>query len=158
MKKIIALLLTLATVFAFVACNNAKNDEGASAGSAAKESVTIVEYVADGEDIEYTVDLSALESKTAFAALNYLKTEKGVKFEYSDSQYGALVSAFGSLTTDYDAKRSVYFWTSVQSDWDVSAYATEKTYKDTKLVSSGEGVSTMKVEDKAIIYVGYTTW
>ena len=48
----------------------------------------------------------------------------------------------------------VYFFTSVEKDYDVSEYAQAVNYKGQTLTSSGVGVSQMSVEEDAVIYIG----
>ena len=184
MKKLLALMLVVVTAFAFCACSrNEKTikpiekdstssvsslsdssiDSSDSTGKEAeKDTLTVVEFVKDGDDIEYIVDLSALENATAFDALNYVKTTYNVTFEYYDSTYmgktSIFATSFGALKQDAESGTYLYFYTSVESDWEVGQYALEMTYKDTKLVSSGVGISEMKAEKDAIIYVGLISY
>ena len=149
MKKLLALLLVVMTVFAFAACSpnkNAEVDEG---------SVTVVEYVADGDDIEYEVDLAKVENATSlFDVLTYLKNEKSLTFEYSGEGESTFCTAFGSLSQDTATNTYLYLYTSVESDFDVTQFAQTKTYKGINLVSSGVGVTQMKLEDGAVYYIG----
>ena len=69
----------------------------------------------------------------------------------SESQYGAFITAFGSLTAGGSSYISLY--TSVESDFNVSEWAKEISYKNVKLVSSGVGASGMKLEDGAIYLI-----
>ena len=148
MKKLLALLLVVTTLFAFVACN--QNE------SVVKGTVTVVEYVEGGTDKEYVVDLSkANEPQSVFDVLKYLNEEKNVTLTYTESPtMGAYVTAFGDLREKSNEGLYISFWTSVEEDWDVSVFASEKTYKGTKLVSSIAGFSSAKLEDGAIFYIG----
>lgn len=183
MKKLLSFLLVLVVAFSFAACSgNNKTikpvekdnssvtitDSGDSSGSngsealqeaETKDTFTVVEFVKDGDDVEYVVELSQLEKETAFYALKYLKDNKNVTFEYNESvSMGAWATKFGSLSQDDSTYTYIYLYTSIESDWDVGGNAIEMTYKDTKLVSSGVGLSSMKVEKDAIIYVGLITY
>ena len=143
--------MVVLTVFTFAACaGNEPVDSG---------KVTVVEYVAEGDDIEYVVELNKVENATSlFDVLNYLKNSRNLTFTYSESTYGVMVSAFGSLSEDAAAGRYLYFYTSVESDFDVSEYAMTKTYKEKTLGSSGVGVGSMKLEDGATYYIDYVTY
>lgn len=144
MKKLLALLLVVTTLFAFVACNQSD--------SVVKGTVTVVEYVEGGTDKEYVVDLSkANEPQSVMDVLKYLNKEKNVTLAYDESNF---LTAFGSLAQDKSRGVYIFWWTSVESDWDVTEWAYEKTYKGTKLVTSGVGVAEAKLEDGAIYYIG----
>ena len=147
MKKLLALLLVVMTVFAFAACSQ---NEVVAEGT-----VTIVEYVADGDDIEYVVDLAKVENATSlFDVLTYLKNEKSLTFEYSGEGESTFCTAFGSLSQDTANGIYLYLYTSVESDFDVSGFEKTMTYKNQTLTSSGVGVTQMKLEDGAVYYIG----
>ena len=147
MKKLLAIFMVVLTVLAFSACaGNQPVDSG---------KVTIVEYVAEGDDVEYVVELSSVENaQSLLDVLLYLKNSRNVTLVYSESETGAFLTAFGSLAQDADKGLYLYYWTSIESDWD-NEWGTEKTVKETKLVSSGVSVSSAKLEDGAIYYFGY---
>ena len=52
-----------------------------------------------------------------------------------------------------EAGEFIYLYTSVAKDFDVSEYASTVEYQGKTLTSSGVGVSSMSVEDGAIIYI-----
>ena len=147
MKKLIALMLVVFAVFALCACGGTDDEQ-------AEGKATVVVY--SSEPTKYTVDLSELEGeKTVLAAMEYLNEKKGVALTYSTSEYGAYVTEFDVLKEDKEKFEYVYFWTSVQSDWDVSAYASENAYAGVKLVSSGLGVSSATLTDGAVVMFAY---
>ena len=115
--------------------------------------------VIGGDDaVEYTVDLKAFDGRTVIDAMEYLCETEGVALTYSNSEYGAYVTEFGSLKEDSANAKYVIFYTSVKKNWDISAYATLKYYNNEKLVSSGLGVSSATIEDDAVIYFDYMTF
>ena len=151
MKKLLALLLVLIVAFSFVACNKNESDKVGT--------VTVVEFVEGGEAKEYQVGLSKLsEPYNVLSAMEYLKKEGKVEFEYSGTGDSAYVTKFGALTNDATTGRYIYIYTSVEADWDVSEYKMEMTYKEQKLVSSGVGISKMTLKDGAVIYIGLISW
>ena len=139
------MLVAVVTIFAFAACApNEVVDKG---------SVTVVEYVAEGNATEYSVKLSDAEgAKSLIDVLNYLKEKKNVNLVLEDSQYGAFITAFGSLKAE-EGTSYISLYTSVESDFGVSEWAKEISYKNVKLVSSGVGASGMKLEDGAIYLI-----
>ena len=147
MKKLLSILLVLVAIFAFCACGSEEREIYQDGNAKA----TVVIY-SDEAYTTYNVKISSLDNATVLGAMEYLHKEKDVALTYSTSEYGAYVTEFGPLKEDGANSKYVLFWTSVQSDWDVSAYATEREFEGTKLVSSGLGVSTAKLEDGAIIY------
>ena len=147
MKKILSILLILVIAFSFAACNQPQGDPVGEA--------TIIVHTET--DTEYTVELSKVgEPYTVIKALDYLKAEKGLELVYTNESWGAYITQVGSLKEDKANYKYVMFWTSVEEDFDVvSEYATEKTVKETKLVSSAVGVSTAVLRDGAIIYFSF---
>ena len=153
MKKLLALMLVVVTAFAFCACAKQANNSDSSViidGTA-----TIVIHT--DKDTEYVVSLSDLQNPaTVFNAMQYLNEKKGVELIYTMSDaYGAYVTQFGNLIEDQANYNYVFFWTSVESDFGVGEWATEKTYNGVKLVASGVGVSTAKFEKDAVIYFAF---
>ena len=142
MKKIIAILLVVITAWAFVGCNN----------DAFEGTVTVVEYVSEENVKEYTVQLEKSDgAKNLFDVLEYLNKNQNVKLEYTGTGATTFVTAFGSLAQDASTNTYIFFRTSVESDWDLE-YGTEVTYNDAKLVSSGVGAASAKLENNAVYY------
>ena len=149
MKKLLSFLLVLVVAFSFAACNRVESDKIGT--------VTIV--VHSDSDVEYSVGISNLEEPySAFNAIEYLNKEKGVALEYSNSEYGAFITQLDTLKPE--GKEYISFYTSVESDFGVGEWATERTYKDTKLVLSAKGVSSASLKDGAILYfeIEVSTW
>lgn len=147
MKKLLSLVLALCVVLSLCACGGEEREIYLDGNAKA----TVVIY-ADEAYTTYFVKLSALKTPTVLSAMEYLNDKKDVALTYSTTEYGAYVTEFATLQEDSLNKKYIMFWTSVQSDWDVSAYATEREFEGTKLVSSGLGVSTSSLEDGAVIY------
>lgn len=112
----------------------------------------------DDSVTEYAINLDAPAGNTVLDALNYLKSRGSIEFEYTLSTYGAYVHKVGHIEEKPAEGRYVYFWTSNSADFDVSAYATEKSYDGQTLVSAGVGVSEMTFEKGTVIYVGETVY
>lgn len=147
MKKTIAALL-LIFILGGMLCACSKVDPVGEA--------TVV-LTADGESYEeYTVPLSKVNGELgALGLFVYLKEEEGLEYEADETAYGAYLTKVGSIANDSSKGKYVYVWTSVEEDFDTSAYALTVEYKGQTLTSSGLGISGMSVHDGAIIYVSY---
>lgn len=119
--------------------------------------ITLV--IADGEGTEYSVRLDKFEQKEGLiSALEYLE-EKGVlEYTANSGPYGSYLTQVGALEENGSQGRYIGIWTSVEADFDVSAYATTVEHNGIKLTSSGVGASQMTLTDGAVIYIGYLSW
>ena len=144
LRRIAAMLVVLMLAcLVFTACGKEVPDAG---------SVTVV---LEAGETKYTVPLDKVEGNEGLVSvLNYLKTAENVDFTYEDSSYGAFVTAVGDVKQDADNGIYLLFWTSVEADFDVSEYATTKTFEGKTLTSSGVGASSMTMEPGAVIYIG----
>lgn len=144
-KVAVIVCLALALVLCAVACQPDMPSKG---------EVTIVIAPLEGEATEYTVDLSDIaEDGGVVAILDYLQTNKGLKYTSEDRGYGAYLTKVGVLEEKPEAGEFIYLYTSVAKDFDVSEYASTVEYQGKTLTNSGVGVSSMSVEDGAIIYI-----
>ncbi|MGN0797522.1 MAG: hypothetical protein ACI4M5_04870 [Christensenellales bacterium] len=144
-KVAVIICLTLALVLCAVACQPDMPSKG---------EVTIVVAPLEGEATEYKVDLSDIaEGGGVVAILDYLQANEGLDYTIQDSTYGAYLTKVGILEENVEARESIYLYTSVAKDADVSEYASTVDYQGKTLTSSGVGVSSMSVEDGAIIYI-----
>ncbi len=106
-------------------------------------------------ETEYTVDLSKVEGNDGlFAVLRTL--EKQGELTYTAN--GNFLTQVGNLQQDARAGVYLYIYTSVEEDFDVSVYATEKDYKEKKLVSSGVGADSMHVKKDCYIKIETVLW
>ncbi len=112
--------------------------------------------VIEGEPAtEYRINLDEVTGTDGLlSVLEYLKAEEGLSYV---AEAGFLTEV-GALKQDATAGKYVYIWTSVEKDFDVSAYASTKTYGDLTLTSSGVGAKDMTVTDGATIYIGLYSW
>lgn len=133
--------ITVCAIFGLTACGDGKG----------KGDVTVV-IACDGSDKEYYVDADEVDGEGVMAILVYLKENKGLHLIYSESAYGAYITEIGNFKEGNG--EYVYFFTSVEKDYDVSEYAQAVNYKGQTLTSSGVGVSQMSVEEDAVIYIG----
>lgn len=133
--------ITVCAIFGLTACGDGKG----------KGDVTVV-IACDGSDKEYCVDADEVDGEGVMAILVYLKENKGLHLIYSESAYGAYITEIGNFKEGNG--EYVYFFTSVEKDYDVSEYAQAVNYKGQTLTSSGVGVSQMSVEEDAVIYIG----
>lgn len=112
--------------------------------------------VVDGETPkEYSVDLDKVTvDKGLISVLDYLKKEQGLTYTGTESSMGTYLTQVDGLKEDKTSGTYIYIWTSVEKDFDVSAYATTKEYGGKKLTSSGVGATSMTIENGAMIYIG----
>lgn len=144
-KVAVIVCLALALVLCTVACQPDMPSKG---------EVTIVVAPIEGEATEYKVDLSDIdEGGGVVAILDYLQANEGLDYTSEDSGYGAYLTKVGDLQQNYATGEYIYIYTSVAKDFDVSEYASTVEYQGKTLTSSGVGVSSMSVEDGAIIYI-----
>lgn len=139
--------LVLVMIMALVCAVSCSNEQDASG------EMTIV---IGGEKVtEYKVDLDKVEIKEGLiSVLDYLKSENKLTYTANDSGYGAYLTSVGDVKEDSANSTYVYIWTSVEADFDTSAYATTMEYNGKTLTSSGVGASSMHIEDGAVVYIG----
>ena len=148
--RLLALAVAIAiALLSLSACGGTQNDtEG-----------TIRLVIFDESAVEYTIDLSELgEGDGLIPALDYLAENKGVSYTATDGGFGAYLTALGSLKESAAEGKYLYVYTSVESDFDVSAYAMTVEYDGLTLTSSGVGISEMSLTDGAVIYVTYIVY
>ena len=148
--RLLALAVAIAiALLSFTACGGTQNDtEG-----------TIRLVIFDESAVEYTVDLSELgEGDGLIPALDYLAENKGVSYTATDGGFGAYLTALGTLKESAAEGKYLYVYTSVEADFDVSAYAMTVEYDGVTLTSSGVGISEMTLTDGAVIYVTYIVY
>ncbi|MBQ7386831.1 MAG: hypothetical protein IJW03_01555 [Clostridia bacterium] len=146
-RKILSALLVLAMLATLLtSCFGKVDSEG---------NVTVVIENRDGSYTEYALALEDIENKDkgAEGLVEQLanREDDPLALDMQESTYGKYVNAIGSLTPDAAAGEYISIYTSVESDFDVSAYVKEITYKDITLKTSGVGLSSMKVPAGAII-------
>lgn len=152
--KNIARLLTLVLVLCmviipFAGCKKTKYLEGECKLVVATDPETV-----------YTVDLSKVKDENGLVAvLEYLKAnEEGFSYEMQESTYGAYLTKVLSLDSTAVSNGFILLMTSVEKDFDVSEYKTEKDYNGTKVATSGLGASSMTVQDGAIYYIALSSY
>lgn len=138
------------TLVGFVGCSNDTPTEPV-------EKLTIV--IADTTPVEYVLDMTKVDqSKGVVGALDYLKANDNFDYVSENSGYGIFLTKVGSLETDASKQQFISIYTSVEKDKDVSQYAKTIDYKGTKVTTSGLGISSMHIENNAIIYFCIETW
>lgn len=155
MKKIIR-IFTLITLIATLVTSLASCD--ILAGPTVEgERVTVVIEERDGSYTTYEIDLADVDDKSlgAYSLLAYLKENKGLVLDAPESTYGIYVNAIGNLIPDFTANEYVAIYTSVERDFSVPTadfpVVNEVVYNVTTLKSAGVGISSMSVDDGAII-------
>ena len=146
LTRILSLLLALVLVsLVFVGCQQEETSE--------KGFCTIV--LEGNPATEYSVNLDKVTGTNGLlAVLDYLKETEGLAYTES----AGMLTEVGTLKQDATAGKYVYIWTSVEKDFDVTVYASTKTYGDVTLTSSGVGAKDMTLTDGAIIYIGLYSW
>lgn len=131
-------------------------------GSVSGDGMTLV--LTDGKDYTqvFEVDLNRMsynENTGLMNVIESLKLQEQLTYTatYSDG-YGAYLTQIGELTEDIEAHRSIYIYTSVEKDIDVSAYASTFTYKGKEYTNAGVGASQLTIQDGCVIIITYTTW
>ena len=146
LTRILSLLLALVLVsLVFVGCQQEETSE--------KGFCTIV---LEGDPAtEYQVNLDKVTGTNGLlAVLDYLKETEGLTYTES----AGMLTEVGTVKQDATAGKYVYIWTSVEKDFDLTQYASTKTYGNVTLTSSGVGAKDMTVTDGAIIYIGLYSW
>jgi len=162
--KLISFILALTLLaFSLMACgddpvtdNTPKTEESSTVEVGNQSSGKVVTIVVGGtKEKVYSVDYSNVDlEEGVLSVFKYLGNEGLLSYKADDTGYGAFLTEVGDLKQDAASGTYIYLYTSIESDQDVSAYATEKVWNGTTLVSSGVGITSMKVENGAIIYVG----
>jgi hypothetical protein len=147
LKKLLATVLLLVTVLTAVTSCYTVGGGG---------HITIV--VAGDTTEEYGIWLENVNEGGLIAALDYLENAGRLSYTSEDAGYGAYLTEVGNLKQDAAAGKYIYIWTSVEKDFDVSAYATTVEYKGKSLTSCGVGASFMTLEDGAVIYISYVEY
>lgn len=142
--RIVAVILALAILaLGLCACRAESDDAGV---------VTVV-VAADSNVDVFEVNISDVEiTEGALSVLKYLKGKGELDFEATESTYGAYLTKVGDVVANDEEFVYVAIYTSVDSDKDVSAYATTVEYEGITLTSSGLGISSMSVKDGAVLY------
>lgn len=138
-KKLLLLLLVVAIVcatsFALAACND-------------PDVMTVNATVIVGDTVYNIQDYKCSTNASVDVLLSYLTENKDLHIKFTESAYGKYITEIGTLApqgTDW-----ICFYTSVESDKDITAYATTIEYNGTTLYSAGVGVSSAKIVDGGV--------
>ena len=149
MKKTarILLMLIMLTVALLAVSSCTKDETNFGEG----DKMTLV--VAEEEMKIFEIPLKDFKkSDSVLTVLDYLKNEGKLDYEMS----GTFVNKVGSLPNVENGY--VYFYTTVESDIDVSQFATTIEYDGLTIVNSGVGAQDMHLENGAIVYIGMIIW
>lgn len=127
-------------------------------GSVSGDSMTLV--LTDGADYTqvFEVDLNAMSYNENTGLMNVIESLKlQGKLTYTSSDSGYLTQ-IGELTEDLQSHRSIYIYTSVEKEVDVSEWASTFTYEGKEYTNSGVGASQMTITGGCVIIITYTTW
>lgn len=140
--SVAALIILLCLLAAFAACIDPEQPDGDVFADGA--SMTLV--IAEEPTRTIEVDLSGLDKN-----ISLLDVFDKEKIDYV-AESGMLYKVGSLAPTAPD--ESIYLYTSVTADFDVSQYATTIDFDGKTLTNSGVGAADMTVEDGCIIYVG----
>lgn len=142
-KILLILVLALSMAIACFGCTDETADT--------KGTMTLV--IGTETPAVYTVELDDVTiNEGLFSVLDYLKETKGLDYVATGEGEFKFLTKVGDLTASGNSY--IYLYTSVEKDFDVSAYAETKEYNGKTLTSSGVGASSMTMETDATIYVG----
>lgn len=161
--KILSLVVALiAMVTLFVACapeTPVESDVNVTLPELQEGYAYLVIYEKDDAPCTVmSVKIEDLEDATVITMFNYLKENEDLHLVSGDGEWGAYVDEIGNIKNDSAAGSYLYFYTTVESDFDTSAYVQTIKVGGHDLTSSGVGVGEMKLESKCIIYVGLITY
>ena len=142
MKKITTILLTIVCVLSMVfsvSCSNTFEGK-----------YTLVINIGE-ENTEYAIDTEVMGVDTLADALEYLRDNYDVTYEYVDSIYGINITKLGDIEPQ-GYTQWVKIYTSVESDRDVSEYSDSMEYRGVTLYTSGYGVSSMTLVEGCVVY------
>ncbi len=159
-RIIVALLLVALSVaaFALTACGRQEKViklTDLTLPEAGETQMTVVVKNAEEGYTAYVVNLDGginLES-SVLDVLVYLKETHGMNFKYSEGQYGAYIEEVGELANNEAAGEYIMLYTSVEKDFDVSAYVSVYDCDGVTVKTSGLGCSDMSVQYGCVIYV-----
>lgn len=137
---LVALALALCCLAAFAACT----DEDVFA-----EGATMTLVIEEDPVREIVVDLSGMSKD---CDLIDVLDAAGVSYDLE----GTMLYSVGSLAPQ--APVYIYLYTSVEADFDTSAYATTIDYDGKTLGNSGVGALDMSIEDGCTVYIGTITY
>lgn len=173
MKKLwkpLAILLVAAlaaSLSLFAACDNGTEENvayevkgGLPESYSGKVTVVIDDPSTDAAEAYFQVDYTELaEGSKAIAVLDLLQEQGKIFYDGTDSQYGMFLSGIGTMNgqekqyivqADDGAHTFVAFYTNVAVDMDGAAGV---MLGDVRVESSLQGVTSMTVEDGAVIYI-----
>ena len=145
--KILAFVIAFAMALTLGACNNESDSSGEMTLVVAGDSIT--KYEVNLDDVEITEGLVSV--------LKYLEEKEGLEYEIAGTYLNKVGEVENNAANAAEGKY-LYIYTSVQSDIDVSQFASTVEYEGETLTSSGVGASEMRIEDGCVIYIGYLIW
>jgi len=122
--------------------------------------VILVKAAEDGAAPQkYEVNLAKVSGDEGLVSvLDYLKKTKDLAYTMESSEFGAFLTQVNSIAQDATKGEYLYVYTTVQEDYDVSAYASNVTVDGITFTNSGVGASTMHIKDGSTIYIGIVKW
>lgn len=138
-KKLLSLLLLVVIICAaslvLTACNNS-------------DIMTVNATVIVGDAVYSIQNFESSTNASVDVLLIYLTENKDLHIKYTESAYGKYITEIGALAPQYPDW--ICFYTSVESDKDITEFATTIEYNGTTLYNAGVGVSSAKIMDGGI--------
>ena len=165
--RLLTLLLVLCMVFLpLVACKTrtatpANQNQQQNSGSQEQDPPIVAKnctVVLEKDPLTvYIVDVNQVGTidQGLVSIFEYLKnTEEGFDYEVSNGW----TNKVGPIEYDSAAKKSPYYWTSVETDQSATPYYQPKEYNGIQLIEAGKGPDQMTIQADAIYYIGVVTW
>ncbi len=149
-KKLLALVLAISCLFAFVCCCN--GDKLTGKATIVLDGSTEVVYTLDLEDCGF------VDGDNVYQALVWLSDNEGLEFSatttFASTGKDAYLNSIGTLNPAYGSTQYVALFHNVEAQKDVSAWAQpDRQYKDTTVYYSGVGVGALKLCDGLVVYI-----
>ena len=147
MKKLIAFVMAALVCLTLCSCKLGKSKTSApETETQAYFYVYVAPTTNNGDAVNiYTVDLNEVEvTEGAFSVLKYLQAEYELTFEYSDSEYGAFLTAVGNVRPSA-ANEFVLIYTTYEADFSLPPYDTKVSIGAVTFTAAGVGASSMTV-------------
>lgn len=132
--------------------------DGVELPELAEDEIVVVEKVGDKEYKYFTVQLNEQtglsEESSLLNVLEYVRDNSNVTLELS---YG-FINKFDQLPHEGTENEYVYLYTSVEKDFDQSAYATAYDCDGVKVSTSAVGCAEMSIVKGCVIYIETIVW
>lgn len=141
---VIAAIMMLVVIGAFFTACDDPNTVDPNVNDPNIMSATVV----IGDEVYKVKDIKFANNANVDDLLEYLKKEQSLHLVSSEGDFGMYITEIGSIKPP--EKSWVGFFTSIESDKDLTEYCTTDKYGDVTVYSAGVGVSSAKLADGAV--------